>query len=199
MKCSDSWHGCCPDGKTAARGPNGAGCPSLCNCNRLGSVSDTCNPETGQCECKPGVGGLKCDRCMPGYWGLPKISEGHPGCIRKDDRKPSVFGDLTTRTRLFSFCLERFIDIDVQLIDGILISIDAKCSSVRLLALRLRQRRLRTDDRSLRLQEQHPWPEMCHLHRSQPDIDTERVLLRYHAKETPHLEYSTSSKVDIPP
>ncbi|XP_050484807.1 agrin-like isoform X6 [Bombus huntii] len=81
VKCSDSWHGCCPDGKTAARGPNGAGCPSLCNCNRLGSVSDTCNPETGQCECKPGVGGLKCDRCMPGYWGLPKISEGHQGCI----------------------------------------------------------------------------------------------------------------------
>jgi len=84
MKCADSWHGCCPDGKTAALGPDGAGCPSLCNCNRLGSVSDTCNPETGQCECKPGVGGLKCDRCMPGYWGLPKISEGHQGCIRKN-------------------------------------------------------------------------------------------------------------------
>ncbi|XP_053970989.1 agrin-like isoform X3 [Hylaeus volcanicus] len=81
VKCSDSWHGCCPDGKTAARGPKGAGCPSLCNCNRLGSVSDTCNPETAQCECKPGVGGLKCDRCMPGYWGLPKINEGHQGCI----------------------------------------------------------------------------------------------------------------------
>ncbi|XP_067207512.1 agrin-like isoform X4 [Linepithema humile] len=81
VKCADSWHGCCPDGKTAALGPDGAGCPSFCNCNRLGSVSDTCNPETGQCECKPGVGGLKCDRCMPGYWGLPKISEGHPGCI----------------------------------------------------------------------------------------------------------------------
>ncbi|XP_070168746.1 agrin isoform X2 [Polyergus mexicanus] len=81
QKCADSWHGCCPDGKTAALGPDGAGCPSLCNCNRLGSMSDTCNPETGQCECRPGVGGLKCDRCMPGYWGLPKISEGHQGCI----------------------------------------------------------------------------------------------------------------------
>ncbi|XP_020299873.1 agrin-like isoform X1 [Pseudomyrmex gracilis] len=81
VKCADSWHGCCPDGKTAALGPDGAGCPSLCNCNRLGSVSDTCNPETGECECKPGVGGPKCDRCLPGYWGLPKISEGHPGCI----------------------------------------------------------------------------------------------------------------------
>ncbi|XP_046614325.1 agrin-like isoform X1 [Neodiprion virginianus] len=81
QKCSDSWHGCCPDGKTAALGPDGAGCPSLCGCNRLGSIADTCSPETGQCECKPGVGGVKCDRCMPGYWGLPKISEGHPGCI----------------------------------------------------------------------------------------------------------------------
>ncbi|XP_048504803.1 agrin-like isoform X3 [Athalia rosae] len=81
QKCADSWHGCCPDGKTAALGPEGAGCPSLCGCNRLGSVGDTCNPETGQCECKPGVGGLKCNRCMPGFWGLPKISEGHPGCI----------------------------------------------------------------------------------------------------------------------
>ncbi|XP_029165671.1 agrin-like isoform X4 [Nylanderia fulva] len=81
QKCADSWHGCCPDGKTAALGPDGAGCPSNCNCNRLGSVSDTCNPETGQCECRPGVGGLKCDRCMPGYWGLPKISEGLQGCI----------------------------------------------------------------------------------------------------------------------
>ncbi|XP_043286401.1 agrin-like isoform X3 [Venturia canescens] len=81
VKCIDSWHGCCPDGKSPALGPDGAGCPSVCNCNRLGSVSDTCNPETGQCECKPGVGGLKCNHCMPGYWGLPKISKGHQGCI----------------------------------------------------------------------------------------------------------------------
>lgn len=82
IKCTDSWHGCCPDGKTAALGPDSAGCPSFCNCNRLGSLSDTCHPETGQCECRPGVGGLKCDRCMPGYWGLPKIKEGQQGCIR---------------------------------------------------------------------------------------------------------------------
>ena len=118
VKCSDSWHGCCPDGKTAARGPNGAGCPSLCNCNRLGSVSDTCNPETGQCECKPGVGGLKCDRCMPGYWGLPKISEGHPGCIRKDDRdhptdlrrdRDCIFPFSRKSRRLVKFSLSTFV------------------------------------------------------------------------------------------
>lgn len=83
IRCEDSWHGCCPDGKTAALGPDGAGCPNQCNCNRLGSLSDTCDPGTGQCECRPGVGGTKCDRCMPGYWGLSKVDKGHQGCIRK--------------------------------------------------------------------------------------------------------------------
>ncbi|XP_014210808.1 agrin-like [Copidosoma floridanum] len=80
-RCEDSWHGCCPNGKTAALGPNGAGCPDVCSCNRLGSLADTCDPESGQCSCRPGVGGLKCDRCMPGYWGLSKTDKGHKGCI----------------------------------------------------------------------------------------------------------------------
>lgn len=106
--CKDSWYGCCPDNKTPAQGPDNAGCPSMCNCNKLGKIeircallgesssvsnivllfalgsySDACDAETGQCKCKPGVGGAKCDRCEPGYWGLPKISSGHPGCLRK--------------------------------------------------------------------------------------------------------------------
>lgn len=81
--CEDSWFGCCPDNVTPAQGPEFAGCPSQCHCNKLGSFSETCNPETQQCDCRPGVGGLKCDRCEPGYWGLPKISAGHQGCIRK--------------------------------------------------------------------------------------------------------------------
>ncbi|XP_065218165.1 agrin-like isoform X2 [Planococcus citri] len=79
--CHDSWYGCCPDDKTPAQGPDNAGCPSMCNCNKLGSYSDACEPESGQCKCKPGVGGLKCDRCEPGFWGLPKISNSHPGCL----------------------------------------------------------------------------------------------------------------------
>lgn len=83
--CEVSAFGCCPDGSTAATGPNEEGCPiisSTCGCNRLGSVSDRCD-ENGQCACRPGVGGLKCDRCEPGYWGLPRIGSGHTGCIRK--------------------------------------------------------------------------------------------------------------------
>ena len=49
----------------------------------IGSYSDWCDKETGACECRPGVGGPKCDRCEPGYWGLPKISSGYKGCLRK--------------------------------------------------------------------------------------------------------------------
>lgn len=55
----------------------------ICKCNKLGSYGETCDPQTRQCSCKPGVGGLRCDRCEPGFWGLPKISEGNSGCIRK--------------------------------------------------------------------------------------------------------------------
>ncbi|XP_064483526.1 agrin-like isoform X2 [Ornithodoros turicata] len=78
--CSRSPHGCCPDGATPALGPRGAGCPSVCRCNRLGALGPTCDPASAQCACKPGVGGLRCDRCQPGYWGLHRISDGVNGC-----------------------------------------------------------------------------------------------------------------------
>ncbi|KAK9890325.1 hypothetical protein WA026_010423 [Henosepilachna vigintioctopunctata] len=79
--CENSWFGCCPNSNIPAQGPNNAGCPSSCGCNRLGSFADSCASGTTQCRCRPGVGGEKCDRCEPGYWGLPKISSGHLGCI----------------------------------------------------------------------------------------------------------------------
>ncbi|XP_018333493.1 agrin isoform X1 [Agrilus planipennis] len=79
--CKDSWYGCCPDEKTPAQGPNNAGCPSVCRCNRLGSYSKSCDPTTLQCPCKPGVGGQKCDSCLPGFWGLQHIDKGSVGCI----------------------------------------------------------------------------------------------------------------------
>ncbi|XP_048489511.1 agrin isoform X2 [Plutella xylostella] len=84
VHCSETPFSCCADGVTAALGPGEEGCPatasSSCGCNRLGSVSDRCD-EAGACACRPGVGGLKCDRCEPGYWGLPRIGSGHTGCI----------------------------------------------------------------------------------------------------------------------
>uniref|UniRef100_A0A3Q3E844 Usher syndrome 2A (autosomal recessive, mild) n=1 Tax=Hippocampus comes TaxID=109280 RepID=A0A3Q3E844_HIPCM len=41
-----------------------------CNCDPLGSLSQFCEPEGGQCECKPGVGGQRCDSCGHGLTGL---------------------------------------------------------------------------------------------------------------------------------
>jgi hypothetical protein len=38
-----------------------------CGCNKLGSLGDSCDQETGQCECKQGVFGEKCSECENGY------------------------------------------------------------------------------------------------------------------------------------
>uniref|UniRef100_A0A8C1I0U8 Agrin n=1 Tax=Cyprinus carpio carpio TaxID=630221 RepID=A0A8C1I0U8_CYPCA len=79
--CSKTVYGCCQDNKTAALGVGLAGCPSVCQCNHYGSYGGTCDPSTGQCSCKPGVGGLKCDRCEPGFWNFRGIvTENMSGC-----------------------------------------------------------------------------------------------------------------------
>ncbi|XP_011811803.1 PREDICTED: agrin [Colobus angolensis palliatus] len=79
--CAQMPYGCCQDNITAARGVGLAGCPSACQCNPHGSYSGTCDPVTGQCSCRPGVGGLRCDRCEPGFWNFRGIvTDGRSGC-----------------------------------------------------------------------------------------------------------------------
>ncbi|XP_072222987.1 agrin isoform X2 [Leuresthes tenuis] len=79
--CSLSLYGCCSDNVTAALGVGQAGCASTCQCNAYGSYKGTCDPTTGQCSCKPGVGGQKCDRCEPGFWNFRGIvTENMSGC-----------------------------------------------------------------------------------------------------------------------
>ena len=48
-----------------------------------GSVNTTCDRISGHCLCRPGVGGNLCDRCLPGYFGMPRIAMGKSGCTRK--------------------------------------------------------------------------------------------------------------------
>src|SRR6218665_3211703 len=45
---------------------SGRGC-DLCNCGPA-SVSPDCDVYSGQCQCRPGVTGRKCDQCEQGYW-----------------------------------------------------------------------------------------------------------------------------------
>jgi hypothetical protein len=57
----------------------GHGC-SACGClESLGADGPHCDPATGQCRCKPGVSGLRCDQCTPGHYGFG----GPDGCKRK--------------------------------------------------------------------------------------------------------------------
>ncbi|XP_066443017.1 laminin subunit alpha-5 [Eleutherodactylus coqui] len=42
-----------------------------CNCHEAGSLSTTCEPQGGQCSCKPNVIGRDCSRCATGFWGFP--------------------------------------------------------------------------------------------------------------------------------
>ncbi|KYO31536.1 agrin isoform C [Alligator mississippiensis] len=81
LHCSQTVYGCCPDNMTLALGVGSAGCPSTCQCNAYGSYGGACDPTTGQCSCKPGVGGLKCDRCEPGFWNFRGIvTDSKSGC-----------------------------------------------------------------------------------------------------------------------
>ncbi|XP_039603409.1 laminin subunit alpha-2 isoform X4 [Polypterus senegalus] len=43
-----------------------------CQCNHNGSMSEVCNVQTGQCQCREHVVGRQCDECMPNCWWDPE-------------------------------------------------------------------------------------------------------------------------------
>ena len=56
-----------------------AGCRQ-CGCNKIGSVSDLCDGDTGQCTCHPGVTGHVCDKCLPLHYGFSSTGCQQCGC-----------------------------------------------------------------------------------------------------------------------
>ena len=45
-----------------------------CDCDPVGSLGMACD-SSGRCSCKRGGGGLKCDSCLPGFFGLENGDE----------------------------------------------------------------------------------------------------------------------------
>lgn len=44
-----------------------------CNCDPVGSLNHTCDLYTGQCQCRPGVTGQRCDVCQPYQYGFSLV------------------------------------------------------------------------------------------------------------------------------
>ncbi|KAK7883977.1 hypothetical protein WMY93_027100 [Mugilogobius chulae] len=42
-----------------------------CGCSQDGSLSPLCDKFSGQCQCRSGAFGPRCDRCQTGHWGFP--------------------------------------------------------------------------------------------------------------------------------
>lgn len=43
-----------------------------CQCNKIGSISNDCDVESGQCKCLSSFGGERCEHCKDGYYNYPK-------------------------------------------------------------------------------------------------------------------------------
>ena len=41
-----------------------------CDCDSVGSINQICDQIGGNCSCQPGVGGRRCDQCLPGFYSL---------------------------------------------------------------------------------------------------------------------------------
>ncbi len=68
-----------------------------CACDITGSKSLQCAPD-GQCDCKPGVTGAKCDQCSANFWDFTALGCRTCGCLEEGspDNEPQCdveFGD----------------------------------------------------------------------------------------------------------
>uniref|UniRef100_A0A8D0FZI3 Laminin subunit beta 2 n=1 Tax=Strix occidentalis caurina TaxID=311401 RepID=A0A8D0FZI3_STROC len=59
-----------PIPRPAAAAAHPALLPAACLCDPQGSLSAECQPQGGQCRCKPNVVGRRCHRCSPGTFGF---------------------------------------------------------------------------------------------------------------------------------
>ncbi|XP_047106358.1 agrin-like [Schistocerca piceifrons] len=71
---------CRTAGDSGLRPTENAGQLRHCECDSRGSVSDSCDPTTGQCVCKRGFTGFKCEQCQPDFWESRGARDGVDAC-----------------------------------------------------------------------------------------------------------------------
>ena len=64
---------------------SGTGCDP-CNCDPIGSISQSCDLRTGRCVCHPGVTGHRCDVCMRNHYGFSPAGCGTCDCDSRGSR-----------------------------------------------------------------------------------------------------------------
>ena len=50
-------------------------------CNEEGAVDSLCEDATGKCNCRPNVGGNRCDKCKEGFFTFPDCEGKYTICL----------------------------------------------------------------------------------------------------------------------
>uniref|UniRef100_A0A4W4FCP1 Netrin 5 n=1 Tax=Electrophorus electricus TaxID=8005 RepID=A0A4W4FCP1_ELEEL len=87
-----------------------------CQCHPLGAVGPSCNQSSGQCFCREGVMGQRCNRCAPGYRQgnsplLPCIREYHLRLRMRSSQECVSYcqpSQAKVRMNLETFCLKDY-------------------------------------------------------------------------------------------
>uniref|UniRef100_A0A3Q3NQH6 Netrin 5 n=1 Tax=Labrus bergylta TaxID=56723 RepID=A0A3Q3NQH6_9LABR len=77
-----------------------------CQCHPLGAVGRWCNQTSGQCLCREGVTGLRCNRCAPGY--TQGKSPLRP-CIPEECVSYCQPSQVKVRMNLETYCIKDFV------------------------------------------------------------------------------------------
>uniref|UniRef100_A0A3P8SHC8 Netrin 5 n=1 Tax=Amphiprion percula TaxID=161767 RepID=A0A3P8SHC8_AMPPE len=77
-----------------------------CQCHPLGAVGRWCNQTSGQCLCRDGVTGLRCNRCAPGY--KQGRSPLRP-CIPEECVSYCQPSQVKVRMNLETYCLKDYV------------------------------------------------------------------------------------------
>ncbi|CAF4469671.1 unnamed protein product, partial [Rotaria magnacalcarata] len=78
-----------------------------------GAVSSECDPQTGQCTCKPGVTGQLCDRCARAKYGVVPYCSTCGACFTNWD---TIINGVTRQVQT---SIERLNSVEIRQLESI--------------------------------------------------------------------------------